>query len=421
MQTKITIRNEAHSCYIDIEGIIGVAEQSQFESADNRVATFERLRKQVQRIAEVKAENVVVNIRSTGGDVNDALLIYDALRSLDATITTRCYGYTASAATIIAQAADEGNRLLSANTLYLIHRATCAIDGNATSLDSRAELLRKTDERLAELYALHSGKEPAFYAALMAENDGEGRWLSAEEAIEAGLADAIIDEEELSVVEDEPDTADEPDSTKNPDTAEQPAEQEPEMPQNAAQKEKRRRHSESVAGGIIRYLLSRLAYRIEEWINKLREKRKAKKAAQEQSQGDEGSTPETPVTPATSKTKRSKRTKRNKPAEEGGATVPAEPTEPNGEPSEPNVEPSESATTPTIEGGEAEPQSATADQMELPKASVKPQASMLAFRERQKSFSRTAVKLTEDPSTASAGNLANDKAYEEDARAFSMR
>lgn len=418
MQTKITIRNEAHSCYIDIEGIIGIAEQSQFESADNRVATFERLRKQVQRIAEVKAENVVVNIRSTGGDVNDALLIYDALRSLDATITTRCYGYTASAATIIAQAADEGNRLLSANTLYLIHRATCAIDGNATSLDSRAELLRKTDERLAELYALHSGKEPAFYAALMAENDGEGRWLSAEEAIEAGLADAIIDEEELSVAVDEPDTADEPDSTKNPDTTEQPAEQEPEMPQNAAQKEKRRRHSESVAGGIIRYLLSRLAYRIEEWINKLREKRKAKKAAEEQSQGDEGSTT---ATPATTKTKRSKRTKRNKPAEEGGATVPTEPTEPNGEPSEPNVEPSESATTPTIEGGEAEPQSATANEGELPKASVKTQASMLAFRERQKSFSRTAVKLTEDPSTASAGNLANDKAYEEDARAFSMR
>lgn len=399
MQTKITIRNEAQSCYIDIEGIIGVAEQSQFESADNRVATFERLRKQVQRIAEVKAENVVVNIRSTGGDVNDALLIYDALRSLDATITTRCYGYTASAATIIAQAADEGNRLLSANTLYLIHRATCAIDGNATSLDSRAELLRKTDERLAELYALHSGKEPALYAALMAENDGEGRWLSAEEAIEAGLADAIIDEEEPSAIATQ--TADEPDTQS--DT---PAEQteEPQMPHNAAQKGKKMRRSESVAGGIIRYLLSRLAYRIEEWINKLREKRKAKKAAQEQPQGGEDSATET--TTPTTKTKRSKRTKRNKPAEQGEA---AAPTYPSVEPTQGN-EPSGEPTT-------AEPTEPT----ELPKASAKPQASIMAFRERQKRFSRTAVKLTEDPSTASAGNLANDKAYDEDARAFSMR
>lgn len=412
MQTKITIRNEAQSCYIDIEGIIGVAEQSQFESADNRVATFERLRKQVQRIAEVKAENVVVNIRSTGGDVNDALLIYDALRSLDATITTRCYGYTASAATIIAQAADEGNRLLSANTLYLIHRATCAIDGNATSLDSRAELLRKTDERLAELYALHSGKEPALYAALMAENDGEGRWLSAEEAIEAGLADAIIDEEELSAIATQ--TADEPD-TQPHTQSDTPAEQteEPQMPHNAAQKGKKMRRSESVAGGIIRYLLSRLAYRIEEWINKLREKRKAKKAAQEQAQSGDDSTTET--TTPTTKTKRSKRTKRNKPAEQGEAAAPSEPSvEPT-----PGNEPSDEPTT--AEPTTAEPTEPINEPTELPKASAKPQASIMAFRERQKRFSRTAVKLTEDPSTASAGNLANDKAYDEDARAFSMR
>ena len=33
MQTKITIRNEAHTCYIDIEGTIGVPEQHQFENS----------------------------------------------------------------------------------------------------------------------------------------------------------------------------------------------------------------------------------------------------------------------------------------------------------------------------------------------------------------------------------------------------
>ena len=67
----------------------------------------------------------MVDIRSTGGDVNDALLIHDALCSLDAHITTRCYGYTASAATIIAQAASPGCREISANALYLIH--TCLL------------------------------------------------------------------------------------------------------------------------------------------------------------------------------------------------------------------------------------------------------------------------------------------------------
>ena len=37
MQTKITIRNEAQTCYIDIEGIIGVPEQNQFDNAASRV------------------------------------------------------------------------------------------------------------------------------------------------------------------------------------------------------------------------------------------------------------------------------------------------------------------------------------------------------------------------------------------------
>ena len=169
MQTKITIRNEAQTCYIDIEGVIGVPEQSQFENADSRVATYETFCQEVERIKRVAATSVVVNIRSTGGDVNDALLIYDALQGLDARITTRCYGYTASAATIIAQAANEGCREISSNTLYLIHNSCCAIEGNASSLEARAELLRKTDERLSHLYSFHSGRPAEEFKALMAE------------------------------------------------------------------------------------------------------------------------------------------------------------------------------------------------------------------------------------------------------------
>ena len=81
---------------------------------------------------------IVVDIRSTGGDVNDALLIHDALCSLDAHITTRCYGYTASAATIIAQAASPGCREISANALYLIHTAICAAEGNAAEIAGKS-------------------------------------------------------------------------------------------------------------------------------------------------------------------------------------------------------------------------------------------------------------------------------------------
>ena len=121
MKSDIQIRNSADVCYIDIEGTIGVPEQWQFASPDDRVATYEKFRDAVARIA-----------------------------ALDAEVTTRCYGYVASAATLLAQAASEGRREISAGALYLVHAAACAAEGNAAELEARAELLRKTDERLAD-------------------------------------------------------------------------------------------------------------------------------------------------------------------------------------------------------------------------------------------------------------------------------
>ncbi len=191
-RTKIGISDSAEQCVIDIEGTIGIPEECQFDDPDSRVTTYGRMREAVSRIADIKAPSVVVNIRSTGGDVNDALLIYEALAALPAKITTRCYGYTASAATVIAQAADEGCREIAASALYLVHNSVCSVEGNATVLAARAELLRKTDERIAAVYAARSGHDVQEFAALMAENGGEGRWLSPEEAVGAGLADAVV-------------------------------------------------------------------------------------------------------------------------------------------------------------------------------------------------------------------------------------
>ena len=193
MESEIQINNTAGVCQIDIEGTIGVPEEWQFEEPDARVATYERFRDTLRRIAEIEAPEVVVNIRSTGGDVNDALLIHDALRQLPARVTTRCYGYTASAATIIAQAASEGCRLLSANALYLIHTAICSTEGNAAEIAGKIDLLHQTDARIAAVYASRSGRPAAEFEALMAENNGNGRWLSPEEAVAAGLADTVTD------------------------------------------------------------------------------------------------------------------------------------------------------------------------------------------------------------------------------------
>lgn len=193
-EIKITCSAEGEAT-IDIEGIIGVSEQEQFDRPEERVATYERFREALDSIGRLEADSITVNIRSTGGSVADALLIYDALCSAEATVTTRCYGYTASAATVIAQAATQGRREISPNALYLIHRSSSAAEGNAEELQQSIDLLSKTDRRLAEIYAARSGRDIADIEALMAENGGNGRWLTPEEVVEAGLADRIVAEE----------------------------------------------------------------------------------------------------------------------------------------------------------------------------------------------------------------------------------
>ena len=81
---------------IDVEGVIGVPEKAQPGRGEDRVATYGAFRKQLEAVRAIRAPKVEVNIRSTGGDVNDALLIHDALAGLEAEVTTRCFGYVAS-------------------------------------------------------------------------------------------------------------------------------------------------------------------------------------------------------------------------------------------------------------------------------------------------------------------------------------
>lgn len=178
---------------IDIDGILGLPEEEQFGEWDGRVATYERFESALEEIrASGEIDRLVLNIRSTGGCVADALLIYDAARELGVEVVTRCYGYVASAATIIAQAASKGRREISANSLYLIHCCESSVEGNTYSLGATKEMLDKSDERLSEIYALASGRSAKEYRELMNRNSGKGVWLSPEECIEAGLADRII-------------------------------------------------------------------------------------------------------------------------------------------------------------------------------------------------------------------------------------
>ncbi len=178
---------------IDIEGTIGIPEELQFVNKAQKVATYKKFKEQIDRIKSIASSEIVVNIRSTGGNINDAILIHDTLKASGKTIITRCFGYVASAATIIAQAASEGKREISKNALYLIHKSISASEGNSNNLSETIDLLNKTDEQIVEIYAMRSGLPADNFRQLMEYNNGNGLWLNAKETIERGLADTYIE------------------------------------------------------------------------------------------------------------------------------------------------------------------------------------------------------------------------------------
>lgn len=192
---NINVKNiSSAESLIEIEGVIGVEEEYQFgqDEADTRVSTYDRFRSIIENIS-TDVRKIRLNIRSTGGSVQDALLIYSLLVDLSATveIETHCYGFSASAATIIAQAATAGRRYVASSALYMIHNASTQFDGNAVDAESVAAMLAKTDGQIASIYAERSGRAKEHFADIMGRDNGRGEWLTPEEAVEAGLADVI--------------------------------------------------------------------------------------------------------------------------------------------------------------------------------------------------------------------------------------
>jgi ATP-dependent protease ClpP protease subunit len=179
MELRIVNKSEKET-EVSIDGVIGWDDE----------ATWGNIKKQLLDIANSKAKKIIVNINSLGGYVGDGLMIHDALKVNKAEIETRVFSMTASAATVIAQAGDK--RKMSSNALYLIHHASNIAWGNVNDLKAALQDLEKVDEVITDIY-LKKGADEKKVRELMDDNNGNGRWIDAEEALAAGLIDEIIE------------------------------------------------------------------------------------------------------------------------------------------------------------------------------------------------------------------------------------
>lgn len=185
---KMTAQAKGDAAEISIEGEIGWYEWDGEKYIANTSAA---IRKQLADLMDMDVKTITVNIHSLGGYVDDALAIHDALAMHPAQITTRVTGFTASAATVIAQAGD--TRLISANSMYLVHEAWGFAMGTLADINDYAEMLATLNDHMAGLYAKRAGGDKEKYRNIMAEKRGVGKWITAEKAVELGFADEAFE------------------------------------------------------------------------------------------------------------------------------------------------------------------------------------------------------------------------------------
>lgn len=143
----------------------------------------------VPQLRGITGGTIHLRLNSPGGDVFAAQAIVQAIRDTQAKVIAHIDGLAASAATVIANAADEVE--MSDGGLYMIHNAWTFAIGNANDMMETAALLEKCDGIIASQYAKRTGKEIDAIKALM---DAE-TWFNAEEAKEAGLIDRVAESE----------------------------------------------------------------------------------------------------------------------------------------------------------------------------------------------------------------------------------
>lgn len=130
-----------------------------------------------------------VHLNCPGGDVFEAVTIYDTLKQRDGSVSVSVDGLAASAASFIAQAASPGQLTIGAHASMMIHDAFGMGLGNSGDMRELADLLDRQSDNIAAIYASRSGQPAEHWRNQMLATT----WYIGQEAVDAGLADQVRD------------------------------------------------------------------------------------------------------------------------------------------------------------------------------------------------------------------------------------
>jgi ATP-dependent Clp protease protease subunit len=131
-------------------------------------------------------------INSPGGSVSAGFGIIDTMRFLRCDVATTCIGMAASMGAILLSAGTKGKRSVLQNAQVMLHQPLIGgvLQGPATDLGIEAAHMLRVRDRMYKLKAEWTGKS----AEQIHRDFDRNKWLFAEEAVEYGCADRVLDQ-----------------------------------------------------------------------------------------------------------------------------------------------------------------------------------------------------------------------------------
>ncbi|OUW16783.1 MAG: ATP-dependent Clp protease proteolytic subunit [Opitutales bacterium TMED158] len=141
--------------------------------------------------ADSPGKPITFYINTPGGSITAGMAIYDTIKLLSSDVSVVVTGMAASMGSILLSAPKKGNRYLYPHSYVMIHQPLIAgqLRGPAVDIHIHAQYLEQLRARLNKILAKASGQP----LDKIEQDTDRDFYMTAEEAIEYGLADKIID------------------------------------------------------------------------------------------------------------------------------------------------------------------------------------------------------------------------------------
>ena len=128
-------------------------------------------------------------INSPGGSVTAGMAIYDTMQYIKCDVSTICMGLAASMGAFLLSSGTKGKRYALPNSEIMIHQPSGGAKGQATDIKIVADHILRTKAKLNKILAENTGKD----IEVIAQDTERDNFMTAEEALEYGLVDKILD------------------------------------------------------------------------------------------------------------------------------------------------------------------------------------------------------------------------------------